>query len=230
MDKIKANQILSLLKKNYPNAKIVLKYSNNFELLVAVMLSAQTTDVQVNKVVEKLFPKFRKITQDTKLKSQKYKNKIKKITSEILEIINFANADIKELENDIKSIGLYKNKAGNIKATSELLLDKFNGKIPKTIRDLTILPGVGRKTANVVLGNAYGIFEGIAVDTHVTRLSQKYGFTKQNNPEKTEKDLMLLFDKKDWFLLTYLLIEHGRNIRKTKKDFILHRLNNNEKF
>ncbi|HYM65019.1 MAG TPA: endonuclease III [Candidatus Sulfotelmatobacter sp.] len=202
MNKKRAYKILNLLKKQYPNAKIILNYSNNFELLVSVMLSAQTTDIQVNKVTSSLFSKY----------------KLDK--SEINEIKNFAKANLQELENDIKSIGLYKNKAKNIKLASQILLDKFNGRIPKTITELTYLPGVGRKTANVVLGNAYGISEGIAVDTHVSRLSQKYGFSKEKNPDKIERDLMMLFDKKDWQKVTYLLIEHGGNIRKTKNDFI----------
>jgi endonuclease-3 len=201
MNPQKAKQILDALKKNYPNAGIILKYSNNFELLVSVMLSAQTTDLQVNKVTQSLFPKHRGKTEKD-------------------EIENFANAEHKELENDIKSIGLYKNKTKNIQAASKVILQKYNGKIPKTMVDLTSLPGVGRKTANVVLGNAYKIFEGVAVDTHVKRLSLLYGFSKEKNPEKIEKDLMRLFDKKDWFSVTYLLIEHGRNTRKIKKDFI----------
>jgi endonuclease-3 len=125
------------------------------------------------------------------------------------------------LEIDIKSIGLYRNKAKNIKLTSQMLLNKFNVEIPKSIKNMIELPGVGRKTANVVLGNAYGIVEGIAVDTHVKRLSLAYKFTKEKDPKKIEQDLMELFDKKDWFLLTYLLIEHGRNLRKIKKDFIV---------
>ena len=192
MNRQKANKILVLLNKHYPNAKIILNYTNNFELLIAVMLSAQTTDIQVNKVTATLFPKYRA-------------NK-----SEIDEIKNFAKVNLNELENDIKSIGLYKNKAKNIKLTSQELLDKFDAKIPKSIDKMTLLPGVGRKTANVVLGNAYGIYEGIAVDTHVKRLSNLYGFSKETNPEKIERDLMKLFDKKDWFKVTYLLIEHGR--------------------
>lgn len=221
MNSKKTQRILEVLKKHYPNAKIILKYSNNFELLVSVILSAQTTDIQVNKTTSFLFPKYRRKTKSSNVKIQKYKSKFKKITPEILEMINFACVDLKELEKDIKSIGLYKNKAKNIKAASLMLLNKFNGELPKTIVLLTTLPGVGRKTANVVLGNAYGITEGIAVDTHVKRLSLRYGFTKQKDPGKIEQDLMRIFDKKDWLKLTYLLIEHGRNIRKTKKDFIL---------
>jgi endonuclease-3 len=220
MNKEKAKRILDLLKKHYPNAKIILKYSNNFELLVSVILSAQTTDVQVNKVTATLFPKYQKTNKKYANEYSKCKH-LKILKNELIEIINFANIDLKELENDIKSIGLYRNKAKNIKLTSQMLLNKFNVEIPKSIKEMTELPGVGRKTANVVLGNAFGIVEGIAVDTHVKRLSLTYGFTKEKDPDKIERDLMKLFDKKDWFLLTHLLIEHGRNLRKIKKDFIV---------
>lgn len=220
MDKEKAAKILNILKKRYSNAKTILNYSNNFELLIAVMLSAQTTDLQVNKVTAVLFPKYQHPNEKYKNGYLKYKNfKLEK--KQLIEIVNFALVDLFELEDDIRSIGLYKGKAKNIKLTSQMLLDKFLGYIPKTIEELIILPGVGRKTANVVLGNAYGITEGIAVDTHVKKLSLKYGFTKNTNPEKIEKDLMNLFDKKDWFKITYLLIEHGRSLRKLKTDFIV---------
>lgn len=219
MDKAKAKLILATLKKNYPNAKTVLEFSNNFELLISVMLSAQTTDIQVNKVTKILFPKYLKKDEKYKNGYSKYKN-LKLEKDQLIEIINFSLTDVNEIEDDIKSIGLYKTKAKNIKATSTMLLDKFNGIIPKSISELTTLPGVGRKTANVVLGNAYGINEGIAVDTHVKRLSLKYGFTESANPEIIEKDLMKLFDKKDWLKITNLLIEHGRTVRKVKKDFI----------
>lgn len=220
MLKNKASKIFNLLSKAYPDAKIVLTYSNSFELLVAVVLSAQTTDIRVNRVTPALFEKYKKEKPNHKQAYVKYKN-LKLPKTQLTEIVNFANSDLNELEKDINSIGLYKNKAKNIKLLSAELLDKFNGVIPKTIIEMTSLPGVGRKTANVVLGNAYGISEGIAVDTHVKRLSQKYGLTKESDPNKIEKDLMNLFDKKDWFKLTYLLIDHGRNIRKIKKDFIL---------
>lgn len=201
MNKKKAYKILELLKKKYPRAGIILRFRNNFELLVAVILSAQTTDIQVNKVTKVLFPK--------------YGGK-----AELEEIENFANVNLKELEKDISSVGLYKTKAKNIKATARKILTDFGGKVPDSMIFLISLPGVGRKTANVVLGNAFGISEGIAVDTHVARLSKKYGFSNENSAEKIEKDLMKLFDKKDWYLLTYLLIEHGRNIRRAKEDFI----------
>lgn len=183
------------------------------------MLSAQTTDIAVNKVTAKLFPKYQKADEKYKNGYIKYRT-LRLAKNDVVEIVNFASANLNNLENDIKSIGLYKGKAKNIKLSAQILLDKYKGVIPKTIDEMIKLPGVGRKTANVVLGNAYGIYEGIAVDTHVKKLSQKYGFSKNTNPDKIEKDLMALFDKKDWFKITYLLIEHGRYLRKTKLDFI----------
>lgn len=187
--------LLKVLRKNYPDAKIALNYSNNFELLISVMLSAQTTDKAVNKVTEKLF--------------SKYKGRF-----ESDEIKNFAKVDVHELENDINSIGLFRTKAKNLKLISNILIGKFNGKVPKTMSDLTSLPGVGRKTANIVLSQAFGIIEGIAVDTHVKRLSKDLGLTKSVNPKIIEKDLMEVFDKKEWPYITILLITHGRS--KTK--------------
>lgn len=180
-----AKKILEILKEHYPDAKISLNYSNNFELLIAVMLSAQTTDAAVNKVTPALFRKY---------------DSIKK----------FANANLKDLEKHIKSIGLYKTKAKNIKNSSDIILNKFHGKVPKTMDELLTLPGVGRKTANVVLSHAYNIIEGIAVDTHVRRLAFGFGFTKEKDPRKIEQDLMKLFDRKDWPYITHLLIAHGR--------------------
>ncbi len=179
-------KILSLLKKHYPEAGIVLKYSNNWELLVAVVLSAQSTDKQVNKVTDKLFEKYKSIE-------------------------DYAKADLKKLEQDVYSSGFYRNKAKNIKNSAQIILDKYNGKIPDTMDKLVNLPGIGRKTANVILGNAFNKAEGIAVDTHVKRLSQRLGFTDEKTPEKIEQDLMNLFSKNEWYTLTYLLIEHGRN-------------------
>lgn len=192
--RIRAQKILKILKKHYPDVKISLNYSNNFELLIAVMLSAQTTDKAVNKVTPRLFKKY---------------NSIKK----------FANANIKTLENDIKSIGLYKTKARNIKETAQIILSKFNGEVPKSMDELLTLPGVGRKTANIVLSHAYNTIEGIAVDTHVRRLAFGLKLTKEKSPEKIERDLMKLFEKKDWPLVTHLLIAHGR-----KKDKIVEKL------
>jgi len=181
--------VLQLLKKHYPEAKIVLNFSNNWELLVAVMLSAQCTDKAVNIVTAKLFKKYHAIE-------------------------DYANVDISELEQDIKSTGFYRNKAKNVKATAKLILEKYGGEVPKTMAELITLAGVARKTGNVVLGNAFNIVEGIAVDTHVFRLSRRLGFSDSNNPEKVEQDLMRVIPKEYWFPLTYLLIEHGRAICK----------------
>ncbi len=188
----RSQKILQLLKQHYPKAKMILTYSNTFELLVAVMLSAQCTDVMVNKVTPKLFARYKTVP-------------------------DYANADIKDLETLIRSTGFYHNKAKNIKAAAMIVCEKFNQQIPKTITEMITIPGVARKTANVVLGNAYGIFEGIAVDTHVKRLSFRLGLTKHSNPDKIEQDLMRQFSKAEWFALTYLLIEHGRQICIAKK-------------
>lgn len=180
--------ILKLLKKNYPHAKIILKYGNPLELLVSVVLSAQCTDVMVNKVTERLFKKYTTIT-------------------------DYVNADPKEFEQDIKSTGFYHNKTKNILAAAKLINDKFYGKIPKTMDEMLTVPGVARKTANVVLGNAYRIVEGIAVDTHVLRLSGRLGLVEKDaDPVKTEKQLMEVIPREDWFKVTYLLIDHGRAV------------------
>jgi len=183
------SQIMKLLGKQYKTAKISLNYSNPVQLLVSVMLSAQCTDVRVNIVTKELFKKY-KTARD------------------------FANADIKQLEKDVKSTGFYRSKAGNIKKTCTIIVDKLKGKVPDKMEELVALPGVGRKTANIVLSNAYGVNVGIAVDTHVKRLSGRLGFTKNIMPEKIEKNLMELVPKKDWNYITYLLIEHGRAVCK----------------
>jgi len=204
--------ILEKLQQQYPNARIALNYSNNWEFLVAVILSAQCTDKRVNIVTETLFPKY--LSNIPALpKHPKYPNP----SPEIKQIINFAEVPIEELETDIKSTGFYHNKAKNIQAAAKMVLEKFNGNVPRTMDEILTLPGVARKTANIVLGNAYGVVEGIAVDTHVRRLSQRLGFTKHNDPEKIEKDLMKLFPKDEWLTLTYYLIEHGRAICDAKK-------------
>ena len=181
--------ILKLLKKHYPKAKIILNFSNDWELLVAIILSAQCTDKMVNIVTEKLFKKYRTIK-------------------------DYANANIEELEQDVKSTGFYRNKAKNVKAAAKMVLEKFDGKIPKTMEEMIQIPGVARKTGNIVLGNAHGIVEGIAVDTHVRRVSGRLGLTKNVDPNKIEQDLMKLIPKDEWFTFTYLLIEHGRAICK----------------
>lgn len=188
---VRANAIFRELTKHYPHAKIILTYSNHWELLVAVILSAQCTDKQVNKVTEKLFRKYRTFN-------------------------DYIRARPKVFEQDIRSTGFYRSKAKNILAAARIVKNRFGGDIPKTISEIMLLPGVARKTANVVLGNAFGIVEGIAVDTHVRRVSLRLGLTQSENPDIIEKDLMSILPKARWFQWTYLVIEHGRAICKAK--------------
>ncbi len=184
--------ILERLKKEYPNPRTALNYRNPFELLAATMLSAQTTDVHVNKVTENLFKKYKTIN-------------------------DYANAELDMLKQDISSINFYNNKAKNIQASAKMIIEKFNSKVPKSMDELVLLPGVARKTANIVLSNAYGINEGIAVDTHVKRLSYKLGLTKNEDPIKIEKDLMAVTPKESWGEISHLLILHGRKVCQAKK-------------
>jgi endonuclease-3 len=190
--KARALEVMGLLEKEHPDAKIALHYSNPLELLVSTILSAQSTDEQINKITKALFKKYR--------------------TAE-----DYANADLKELEQDIKSSGFYRNKAKNIKNCCKMLVENHNGQVPKTMEELIELPGVARKTANIVLFNAYGMIAGVAVDTHVRRLSQRLGLTENADPAKIELDLMNLVPEDKWMRLTDLLIFHGRRTCKAKK-------------
>jgi endonuclease-3 len=190
--KQRVEKIIELIKKQYPNAKTALNFTNPLEILLATILSAQTTDVTVNIVTKNLFKKYR--------------------TAE-----DYVNADIVELEQVIHSTGFYHNKAKNLQKCCQLLVEKFHSQVPKTMEELLELPGVARKTANIVLYNAFGITEGIAVDTHVTRLSQRLGLTQQKDQNKIEQDLMQITPKENWMPLTDLLIFHGRNVCKAKK-------------
>lgn len=189
--KKRAKKISKILAKLFPSAKIALNYSNNWELLVAVILSAQCTDKKVNEVTKTLFKKYKTLD-------------------------DYIKADLKEFEKDIKPTGFYHNKAKNILTAAKIIKEKFHGKIPKTMSEILTLPGVARKTANVVLGNAFGIVEGIAVDTHVKRFAIKFDLTDHKDPIKIEKDLMEIFPKKEWFPITYRLIEYGRKICPAK--------------
>jgi endonuclease-3 len=184
--------ILKLLEKEHPDAKIALHYSNPLELLVATILSAQCTDKTVNEVTNALFEKYR-TAQD------------------------YARANIKALEREIRSTGFYHNKAKNLKKTAQILMKTFNGQVPKTMDELLTLPGVARKTANIVLSNAYSVIEGIAVDTHVRRLARRLGLTENDNPNKIEQDLMKLVPREQWPKFTDLLIFHGRRSCTAKK-------------
>jgi endonuclease III len=190
--KQKMKQLLRLLKKAYPDAHCALNHSNPLELLIATILSAQCTDDRVNIVTANLFRKYR--TAD-----------------------DYARAEYVELERDLSSINFFRNKTKNIQATCEILRDKYNGAVPQTMPELIALPGVARKTANVVLGNAYGIASGVVVDTHVSRLSQRLGLTTHEAPEKIEQDLILMTPKKEWIDLPHLLISHGRAVCQARK-------------
>lgn len=183
--KARAREILARLKVLFPDAGMMLKYRNNWELLVAVELSAQCTDKKVNEVTEKLFKKYRTLD-------------------------DYVHADPREFEKNIFQTGFYRNKTKNILAAAKMVQEKFGGKIPKTMEEILTIPGVARKTANVVLGNAYGVVEGIAVDTHVKRLARLWGLSLEEAPEKIEKDLMKLLPKEEWFDFTYKVIEYGR--------------------
>jgi endonuclease III len=181
----RAKKIFAALQQAYPDAHCELNFSNPLELLVATILSAQCTDRRVNIVTENLFQKFR--------------------TAE-----DFAKADARELEQAIKTAGFYRNKAKNIKAAAQSIVEKHGGKVPRTMEELVELGGVGRKTANVVLGNAFDVQLGIAVDTHVARLSFRLGFTNDTDPVKIEAILMKLIPQDRWTLVSHLLIWHGR--------------------
>lgn len=183
--KARAEAILRELKKLFPDAGMILRHKNNWELLVAVELSAQCTDKKVNEVTDRLFKKYRKLD-------------------------DYVHADSREFEKDIFQTGFYRNKTKNILAAAKMVKEKFGGKMPKTMEEMLLIPGVARKTANVVLGNAHGVVEGIAVDTHVRRLARRWGLTKEENPEKIERDLMALLPKEEWFDFTYRAIEYGR--------------------
>ncbi|MBI4138099.1 MAG: endonuclease III [Candidatus Wildermuthbacteria bacterium] len=190
--KERAGQIVKKLKELFPTAKIALKYNNNWELLAAVILSAQCTDKKVNEVTGRLFKKYRTLD-------------------------DYVNANPREFEQDIRQTGFFRNKAKHILRSAKIVKEKFGGKVPNTMAEILTLPGVARKTANVVLGNAYGIVEGIAVDTHVKRLARKFGLTDNSDPVKIEKDLMELLPKNEWFDVTYRLIEYGRQYCSARK-------------
>jgi endonuclease III len=187
-----ASEVIVRLKAEYPDASTELDWSNPLELLVATILSAQTTDVQVNRVTESLFSKYR--------------------TAE-----DYADSTPDELEEDIRPTGFYRNKARSLRAMASALVEEHGGEVPRTMSELVALPGVGRKTANVVLGNAFGVNEGIVVDTHVRRVSGRLGLTESRDPVKIEQELMRLVPEGDWTIFSHLLILHGRRTCKARK-------------
>ena len=181
----RAKKIIAALRKTYPDAHCELNYSNPLELLIATVLSAQCTDKRVNQVTAELFRKYRTAA-------------------------DYANANTTALEQDVKTTGFFRNKTKSIQACCRKLVEQYGGKVPQTMEELVQLGGVGRKTANVVLGNAFGINEGIVVDTHVARLSHRLGLTKQKDPEKIEHDLVKLVPRAQWTMFSHWLIWHGR--------------------
>jgi endonuclease III len=185
-------EILNRLKKSYPDAKTTLDYTNPFELLVATILSAQCTDERVNQVTKTLFKKYTKPEDYLKVPEE-------------------------ELQNDIRSTGFFRNKTKSIRGSSKKLIEHFGGQVPGKMEDLLTLPGVARKTANVVLGNVFKIADGVVVDTHVSRVSQRLGLTKNTAAEKIEQDLMKLIPRDDWIKFSHMIILHGRYVCKAIK-------------
>jgi len=188
----RTEQIIKLLKRAHPDAHCALNHSNAFELLVATILSAQCTDERVNIVTADLFRKYRKPADYLKVPAT-------------------------ELQQDVRTTGFFRNKTKSIQGACRLLADEFNSQVPQTMEELLKLPGVARKTANVVLGVAYGIAAGVVVDTHVSRLSQRLGLTKERDAGKIEQDLMKLVPRKDWIIFSHLLIFHGRRVCKARR-------------
>jgi endonuclease-3 len=190
--KTRAKKINACLKKLFPRARISLNYSNNWELLVAVSLSAQCTDVMVNRVTKSLFKKYKTID-------------------------DYANATQSAMKEDVRKTGFYNNKAKNLIAAAKRVRDVYGFEVPDTMEELLTIPGVARKTANVVLGNAFGKNIGIAVDTHVRRFAIRFDLSDYKDPIRIEKDFMKLFPKKDWNTITYRFIEYGRNVCPARK-------------
>ena len=189
--KKRTREIIRKLKRAYPDAKCSLNHTSPFELLVATILSAQCTDERVNIVTADLFRKYRG-PQD------------------------YLNVSPRELEKDIQSTGFFRNKTKSIQGTSKMLLEEYSGRVPQSMDELLELPGVARKTANVVLGNAFDIKSGVVVDTHVTRLSHRLGLSQEKDPTKIERDLAELVPKKDWVIFPHLMIAHGRKICRAR--------------
>jgi endonuclease III len=189
--KVRTKKVIQLLKRAYPDAKCSLNHSNAFELLIATILSAQCTDERVNIVTADLFRKYR-TPQD------------------------YLKVSASELQDDIRTTGFFRNKTKSIQGTAKMLTEQYAGRVPETIEELLELPGVARKTANVVLGNAFGVTSGVVVDTHVTRLSRRLALTQQKHPEKIENDLVAIVPRKDWVIFSHLLIAHGRKICRAR--------------
>jgi endonuclease-3 len=189
---MQAKKVLEWLRQEYPDAHCALNHTNALELLIATILSAQCTDERVNIVTANLFRKYRNCD-------------------------DYLSVSTEELEQDVRSVNFYRNKAKNIQGSCRKILEDFNNQVPETMEELLTLPGVARKTANVVLGNAFGIASGVVVDTHVARLSQRLGLTEEKTPEKIEQDLIKLVPKDNWVIFSHWLITHGRKICQARK-------------
>src|SRR5882762_5991426 len=190
--KERTEKIIKLLKRAHPDARCALNHANAFELLIATILSAQCTDQRVNIVTADLFRKYR-------------------------QPADYLKVSEKELQKDIRTTGFFRNKTKSIRGTATALIENYGGQVPKTMDELLELPGVARKTANVVLGNAFGIKAGVVVDTHVTRLSHRLGFSQQKTAEKIEDELIEIVPRKEWVIFPHLLIHHGRQICKARR-------------
>jgi len=188
----RAKKMNIVLRKLYSNPKIALNYSNLWELMVAVQLSAQCTDERVNKVTEKLFQKYRTIS-------------------------DYANASQRDMEHDVYQCGFYRNKAKNIRKAAKMIIEKYNGDVPDTMDELLLIPGVARKTANVVLSNGFQKYEGIAVDTHVRRFAIRFDLTDFKDPVRIEQDLMEIMPKKEWWGFNHRLVHYGRDVCPARK-------------
>jgi endonuclease-3 len=188
----RAPEIIKRLSKAHPDARVALNFTNPLECLVATILSAQCTDERVNMVTASLFKKFR-TPQD------------------------YLKVPVEELAADIKPTGFFNQKTKSLRGACARIVEAYGGKVPNTMEDLVTLPGVARKTANIVLGNSYGVVEGIAVDTHVRRVGERLGFTSEKDPDKIEQDLMRLIPRKQWFGFTYVIIDHGRGTCVARK-------------
>jgi endonuclease-3 len=188
----RVGEIIQILRRQYPKAEAALRYTSAFQLLVATILSAQCTDERVNQVTPQLFQKYPKVS-------------------------DFASASQEELEEEIRSTGFFRNKAKNIISASKKIVHAFGGKVPDSMEKLITLPGVARKTANIILSSAFKKAEGIAVDVHVKRLSQRLGLSSEKSPDKIERDLMALVPREHWIDFNYLIVNHGRSVCKARK-------------
>ena len=188
----RAKELIKALNKNYKNSKLVLKYKTNFELMVAVQMSAQSTDKKVNEITRELFKKYKTLD-------------------------DYVNADLQEFQKDIGSVLYYKNKGKNILNAAKIIKTKFKGRLPKTMEEMLTIPGVARKTANVLLGTLFNVYDGIVVDTHMCRFAIRFDLSDYKDPVKIERDLMEIISKKEWYSFSYKVVDYGREYGNPRK-------------